>query len=135
MELKSVKVSIGGTVNLGNYENIRLDVAYEAAFEDGDTPEMVTATCLGHAHEALTVELAMLVESRLVERLEGRNHYEAEHVERWIRGDGAFQFMKQFEPAAADELLAQLVDEYKPEPKPEPVAEEVQAASNGTIPF
>ena len=42
MKIESVKVSYGRTVNLGNFESMRVDVEFQATIEAGETPENVT---------------------------------------------------------------------------------------------
>ena len=41
MKIDKVKVCYGRTVNLGNYESMRVDVEFSATIEQGETPENV----------------------------------------------------------------------------------------------
>lgn len=42
MKIEKVKVAYGRTVNLGNFESMRVDVEFQATIEAGETPENVT---------------------------------------------------------------------------------------------
>lgn len=41
MKIDKVKVAYGRTVNLGNFESMRVDVEFSATVEAGETPENV----------------------------------------------------------------------------------------------
>lgn len=44
MKVKSVTVSMGVTVNLGNYESFRMDVSEEIEIYEGEDPEEAYAS-------------------------------------------------------------------------------------------
>lgn len=41
MKIEKVKVAYGRTVNLGNFESMRVDVEFQATIDAGETPENV----------------------------------------------------------------------------------------------
>ncbi len=58
MKIKEITVSIGGTVNLGNYENLRVDVSATATVPDGTGVSEATEVLTTLVREALVEQLA-----------------------------------------------------------------------------
>ncbi len=53
MRIKEITVSLGQTINLGNYESHRLDVSVTAELETGDDPALISADVREQAHRDL----------------------------------------------------------------------------------
>ena len=61
MILQKVKVSFGRTVNIGNYQTIRLDLGFEAQLTEGDNLEQ----CEKYLLKKAVVEVDQLVDQAL----------------------------------------------------------------------
>lgn len=40
MKIKQIRIAVGRTVNLGNYESLRIDVDFTADIDDNENPQM-----------------------------------------------------------------------------------------------
>lgn len=58
MKLKEITVSIGGTINLGNFENLRIDVSATATVPDGTGVSEATRALTAQVRQALVEQLA-----------------------------------------------------------------------------
>lgn len=58
MKLKEITVSIGGTINLGNFENLRIDLSATATVPDGADVSGATEVLTTLVREALVEQLA-----------------------------------------------------------------------------
>lgn len=53
MLIRNVEINVGRTVNMGNYESLRLDVKYGAEVAPGENDEQVTRALYKKAHTQL----------------------------------------------------------------------------------
>lgn len=62
MKIKQIRVAIGRTVNLGNFESLRIDIDMSADMEDNENPH----ACTEQLRHAVKLELgkAILEETR-----------------------------------------------------------------------
>lgn len=58
MKLKEITVSIGGTINIGNFENLRIDLSATATVPDGADVSGATQILTTLVREALVEQLA-----------------------------------------------------------------------------
>jgi len=57
MNIKAVNVKVGATINLGNYESLRLDYGMEAELEEGDTPSQAIDKIRDHLTKKMKADL------------------------------------------------------------------------------
>ncbi|MBZ0279397.1 MAG: hypothetical protein K8L97_01570 [Anaerolineae bacterium] len=114
MEVKTVTISMGRTVNRGNFENTRYDVSITATIPpeefDTDGAEALETTC---RHE-----LVMVLSGDLLSDLEGMDWTDFEgnalsgegRVKRALASSPIFRHMRAVDELLADSLLNEFID-------------------------
>lgn len=82
MNLNRLMVTYGGTINTGDYSNVKIEVSVEATLDEGDNPHGAKDVLLAQARAAYISEVVELAE---------RNHT-------------AFNYLRTLDPATADAL-------------------------------
>ena len=58
MKVTEISVSVGGTVNIGNYENFKFDASSKAQLEEGENPKEVYAQLWEMTSKEITSRIA-----------------------------------------------------------------------------
>lgn len=66
MKIKQVRVAIGRTVNLGNFESLRIDIDISADLEDNENPQVATE----NLRAAVKLELNRAIQNETRKRKE-----------------------------------------------------------------
>jgi len=117
-DVKKITVTVGGTINLGNYSNAKLEVTVEGELGLTETVKDAYTAVSAHAHRALALEIRSIVEAELsVEWLvKGQD---AEAIRRHVQLFNGFSQMDMIDHAVAMELIEETVAKYAVVEEPE----------------
>lgn len=122
MKIEKISVTEGGTINLGNYENRRLEIHMEATLDEGEMPEAAQAELWSKARASFADELMRLVRTRVPQERGWDSYTTAEQVSRDLRWSDIFSHLKTVDPAVAAVLEFEMIAEFgtyvAPEPSP-----------------
>jgi hypothetical protein len=131
VEIQKISMSVGGTVNLGNYENAKFEILVEGIVGSEDSyDECLTRLRVG-AHAALVAEVERLVRNSIRES-SFENQTEAV-IRRRADGLTAFDYLASIDKGAADALVGELVATYAV-PEKQPVVPASQTLHPVSIP-
>lgn len=136
IHVKEVVVDFGVTVNLGNYENMRLGVQIKADMSADDVDNGALNVLLEDARKEVAFGLFDLAEVKL--RAVGRWELEDDRNERIaISSSTEFRWLMKLHPEMAADLLANIVNDYweaKSPSVPVIAPEDAKAIVDGAVP-
>lgn len=111
--IKEVTVEFGATINLGNYENMRLGVQIKADMSEGDIDSGDLNALLEDARKELAFGLWDMadVKLRAVEKWEHEDESERNQG-RAINFSNEYRWMVKLHPEMAADMLANVVSDY-----------------------
>lgn len=113
-KLTEITVSVGLTINLGDYESLRRDVTVTVAAEDGDAPEALDMYARAQAESAL----ANALESDVIRRATPgvlMDKPEAS-IRAYLSRNPVFQALMTLRPYQGIELANAWVEQYAAKP-------------------
>jgi hypothetical protein len=67
MTVKQITVTYMGTLNLGNFNSVKLGVTFEGLLDEGESPEETTRELFARARQAVREQAEPLVKNRQVQ--------------------------------------------------------------------
>jgi hypothetical protein len=114
MEIRNVKIKVGATINLGNYEYYRADVELEAVLSQAEVDEGGLVDLMDTAQKELAVSLTGSAQATLKSIYQWDEPSENSDVnqKRAIHESDEYRWMVKLHPELAKDLLAEVVNEY-----------------------
>jgi hypothetical protein len=112
-----ISVTVGGKINLGDYQNADRSVTVEADLQAGETEMDAYRVVSETAREMLASEVRQLVENQLdAADLLGADE---DTIRRRVRYAKGFSYLKSVDPEEADMLITDMVSELAAKAEPE----------------
>lgn len=112
MKFKSISITLGATINLGNYENTRRDVTVAVELEEGDLLPEVRANLLHQAHTLMAQSLINELHERFSTKNVRHDLDDRSELRGRLNDNPIFKAIASHSTTIADQLTDELWAEY-----------------------